>query len=156
MKNFLNTLNSLNAKSSKNAKLTQNVGTQANNPLNIRYSAANRWLGQHPTSPSLRGFCRFVSVAHGYRAAVVLMKRYITHYHCVTPAAIITRWAPPSENQTQLYIAAVCGRSGLKQNEIITADGLELSRLIAAMARQETGMHITAEGLQEIRQSFGV
>lgn len=153
MKNFQNTQNAQHCQGTQGA---QNIGVQANNPLNIRYSAANRWLGQHPSSPSLRGFCRFISVAHGYRAAIVLLKRYITHYGLTTPAAIITRWAPPSENQTQLYIAAVCGRSGLGRDEAIDADGLKLCRLVAAMARQETGLRITAEGVQEIQRDFGV
>lgn len=150
MKNLTTTLQTARTRN------TQNVGVLANNPLNIRYVASNHWLGLHPSSPSLRGFCRFISVAHGYRAAIVLMKRYITRYHCCTPAAIITRWAPPSENKTQLYIAAVCGRSHLAANEVIAPDSIDLSRLIAAMAQQETGMHITPEGIQEIRRDFGV
>lgn len=159
MRNTKNTKNAqkvLISQTTKNTQNTQNIGTLANNPLNIRYSSANHWVGLHPTSPSLRGFCHFISAAHGYRAAVVLLKRYITHYHLTTPTQLITRWAPPTENRTQLYIAAVCGRSGLKSDEAIAPDGLKLCRLVAAMARQETGMHITAEGVQEIRQNFGV
>ena len=52
---------------------TLNLGQQNRNPLNIRYNARNRWRGLHPTTPNVRGFCKFISVAHGYRAAVVLM-----------------------------------------------------------------------------------
>ena len=95
-------------------------------------------------------------MAHGYRAAVVLMKNYIRHYGADTPAKIIARWAPPSENNTRYYIAAVCGRSRLDPNETIRIDGPQIGRLIAAMARQETGMTIQPEAVDELRRQFGV
>lgn len=135
---------------------TLNLGQQNRNPLNIRYNARNRWRGLHPTTPNVRGFCKFISVAHGYRAAVVLMKNYIRHYGADTPAKIIARWAPPSENNTRYYIAAVCGRSRLDPNVTIRIDGPQIGRLIAAMARQETGMTIQPESVDELRRQFGV
>ncbi len=135
---------------------TLNLGQQNRNPLNIRYSAHNRWVGLHPVTPNVRGFCKFVSMAHGYRAAVVLMKTYIRRYGLNTPAKIITRWAPPSENDTRLYIAAVCGRSRLGADEVIRTDGPQIGRLVSAMARQETGMTIHPEAVDDLRKQFGV
>lgn len=135
---------------------TENLGRANCNPLNIRYAAANHWLGLHPTQPNVKGFCRFISVAHGYRAAVVLMKRYINRYGLDTPRKIIYRWAPPVENNTVYYIAAVCGRSGLHPDEHLSPTGPQLGRLIAAMARQETGMHITPEGIDVIRSDYEI
>lgn len=132
------------------------LGQRLNNPLNIRYSARNHWLGLHPSQPQERGFCHFISAAHGYRAAVVLMKTYIRRYGLLTPAQIITRWAPPSENRTELYIASVCGRSRLERDTPLRPEGPDLGRLTAAMARQETGMHIVPEKVDEIRKTFGV
>lgn len=134
---------------------TENLGICNCNPLNIRYSAVNRWLGLHPAQPQVKGFCRFVSMAHGYRAAVVLIKNYIRR-GIDTPAQIITRWAPPSENRTELYIACVCGRSHLDRDGHIGTAGGDIGRLVAAMARQETGLHITPEGVDEIRVKFRV
>lgn len=135
---------------------TENLGTANRNPLNIRYAPSNRWLGLDPMTPNVRGFCKFISFAHGYRAAVVLMKNYIRRYGCDTPAKIIARWAPPSENRTELYIACVCGRSRLGRDERLATTGMQLPRLIAAMARQETGARVTPEGILEIRERFGV
>lgn len=133
-----------------------NLGIANRNPLNIRYAARNRWLGLDPARPDVRGFCRFISFAHGYRAAVVLMKTYIRRYGLDTPAKIIARWAPPSENRTELYIACVCGRSRLGRDERLATTGMQLPRLIAAMARQETGVNVTPEAIREIREKFGV
>ena len=135
---------------------TINIGESNRNPLNIRHSARNNWLGLVPNCPQRRGFCNFVSAAHGYRAAVVLIKNYIRRYGLDTPRKIITRWAPPSENRTMLYIYSVCGRSRLAPDERISIDGPQIGQLVAAMARQETGMHITPEGVDEIRSRFGV
>ncbi len=134
---------------------TLNLGIANRNPLNIRYAAANRWLGLHPVTPCVRGFCHFISVAHGFRAAVVLIKNYIRRGFD-TPARVIARWAPPQENDTALYTAAVCGRSRLGRDEKLLPHGPQIGRLVAAMARQETGMHITPEGVDDIRQRFGV
>lgn len=117
-------------------KRIENLGLTNRNPLNIRFSERNHWLGLDPARPCVKGFCRFISMAHGYRAAVVLMKTYIRHRGCDTPRRIISRWAPPSENRTELYVAAVCGRSGLQPDERISVAGTQIGRLVAAMARQ--------------------
>lgn len=134
----------------------ENLGVANRNPLNIRYVKANRWLGLHPQRPQVKGFCRFIAPAYGYRAAIVLIKNYMSRYGCTTPESIIRRWAPPTENDTELYTACVCGRSRLGRAEQLRADGPQIGRLVAAMARQETGMHITPEGVDEIRQKFNV
>ena len=137
-------------------KRTINFGVANRNPLNIRYSVANRWLGQHPTSPQVKGFCRFLSFDHGYRAAIVLMKNYIELRGCNTPRSIVGRWAPPQENDTEIYLACVCGRSGLLPDELMRTDGMQIARLVAAMTRQETGLRVTPEYLQDLRERFGV
>lgn len=134
----------------------ENLGCRNHNPLNIRYAPANHWLGLHPATPCVKGFCKFIAPAYGYRAAVVLIKQYIRRYGCDTPSKIIHRWAPPSENRTALYVACVCGRSGLKPEETVSPEGPQIGRLIAAMARQETGMHITPEEVDELRKKFNV
>ncbi len=137
-------------------KTTENLGTENRNPLNIRCSARNHWLGLDPKRPCVKGFCRFISAAHGYRAAVVLVKTYIVRYGCDTPRKIITRWAPPSENRTELYVAAVCGRCGLRPDERIATEGPQIGRLVSAMARQETGAHATPAYIDSLRRKFGV
>lgn len=133
-----------------------NLGIANRNPLNIRYVKANHWLGLHPQTPNVKGFCHFTTPAYGFRAAIILIKNYMRKYSCVTPEDIIRRWAPPTENNTELYIACVCGRSRLGRLERLHTEGPQIGRLVAAMTRQETGMYITPEGVDEIRRKFNV
>ena len=136
--------------------MKSNLGIENRNPLNIRYRSCNRWLGLHPTQPNRRGFCRFRTFDHGFRAAIVLMKNYIRRYGCDTPEKIVYRWAPPSENRTEIYLACVCGRSHLQREEKLRVYGKQIPRLVAAMARQETGIHVTPEYLENLRNHFHV
>ena len=132
------------------------LGQANHNPLNIRYAPANKWLGLDEKRPNVKGFCRFRADAYGYRAAVKLICTYMTKYDIRTPEGICQRWAPPSENHTLLYTMAVCGRAHLRPNERLTPRSEAVARLVAAMARQESGMHITPQGVEEIRRRFGV
>lgn len=75
-----------------------------NNPLNIRYDPANKWVGQ---IGEYRGFCMFRSISYGIRAAYRLLFNYIKNGHD-TLRKIVNRWAPPSENKTSEYLKFVC------------------------------------------------
>lgn len=79
------------------------LGLRLNNPLNIRYSPMNSWLGQIGEE---KGFCKFDTLEHGYRAALVLLGNYQRKGYD-TISKIISRWAPLSENNTEAYIAYV-------------------------------------------------
>lgn len=116
------------------------LGVRLNNPLNIRHSAHNQWFGLNPNHPEKNGFCNFVLVEHGYLAAIKLMRTYMTKYNLLTPAAIVYRWAPPTENKTHLYLATVCAWTGMDQNEQIEPMSIEMLQLIQGMARMETGL----------------
>lgn len=48
----------------------------------------------------------FNSLVFGYRAALVLLSNYIKRGH-VTISAIVSRWAPATENDTKAYIRTV-------------------------------------------------
>lgn len=143
------------------------LGVRNNNPLNIRYSKNNNWLGINPNWPQQGGFCRFVTMDMGLRAAIRLIKTYYIKYGLCTPTQIITRWAPPFENQTDLYIRCVCARSGLLPNYPVSLElngtvtrayeeASDLSRLVAAMARQECGMDINPLYIDNVRRRFSV
>ena len=87
-------------------------GIRNNNPLNIRKSKDN-WQGLR-TLQEDREFCQFSSMAYGWRAAfVILCKTYYGKYKLKTIRAIITRWAPPKENNTEAYIRRVTDRIGI-------------------------------------------
>lgn len=115
-------------------------GIRNNNPLNIRIG--NVWLGevQCPTDPD---FEQFVSMAYGIRAAFVLLRRYIRHYHRTTIPAVIAAWAPASENNVTAYVDAVCRTSGLNPDtQLIFEDETMMLKLVDAMIVHECGQHV--------------
>ena len=116
------------------------------NPLNIRGVAGTVWKGQR-TLQADREFVQFITVEWGIRAAFRLLETYRKKYNAVCIQDIITRWAPPSENNTSAYIKDVCRLTGFGGQERLTA--AQLQKLVAAMARIESGMYLTATQLAE-------
>lgn len=82
-------------------------GYRNNNPLNIRYNKNNNWQGKIQANTD-GAFEQFLTMPYGYRAALYLLRKYIKDYGCNNVGAIINKWAPPSENNTQAYINNVC------------------------------------------------
>lgn len=107
-----------------------------NNPLNIRYSAKTRWQGQ---SGHCNGFCEFESLEYGIRAACYLILISYRRAGAYTPAAIIRRWAPPSDNNpTENYINWVCENAHLVRFQELHYVS-EVARMVVAMAEFEQG-----------------
>lgn len=120
-------------------------GIRNNNPLNIRIG--NVWLGevQCPTDPD---FEQFVSMAYGCRAAFVLLRRYIRHYHRTTIPQVIAAWAPASENDCVAYVGRLCQLSGIAEDEQLDFFNKDqMTRLVAAMALIECGQPIKEEDI---------
>ena len=116
-------------------------GIRNNNPLNIRRSKDN-WQGLRVLQED-KAFCQFESMEYGWRAAFVLLCRtYYVKYRLQTIRAIITRWAPPSENNTEAYIRRVTDRTGIYADEPLDAPSEHPSQWMAiamAMAIVECG-----------------
>lgn len=112
-------------------------GYRNNNPLNIRISSSN-WLGK--LKPNTDGaFEQFENMGYGFRAALRLLRNYISQGHN-TITKMINRWAPPSENTTGSYIANVAKRSGIDANTVIDRSDKEaLCKIAYAMAISENG-----------------
>ena len=122
-------------------------GIRNNNPLNIRHSS-NRWQGmtEKQTDPS---FVQFRSMAYGYRAACKVLQTYYQRFRTegkpFTVRTIISRWAPPEDNNdTESYIRSVLLIGGLGGQEILFPPdnplGYErLERLLIAMTCVECG-----------------
>ena len=113
------------------------------NPLNIRRVAGQHWKGELPLKGAGGSFVLFESVEWGIRAAFVLLNTYSTKYKLNCIRDIISRWAPPSENDTERYIRNVCQWTGFGGNERLTEN--EWPRLVQAMARQEIGVILDEE-----------
>lgn len=122
-------------------------GIRNNNPLNIRIG--NTWLGErnNPTDPA---FEEFVSIEYGLRAAFCILRRYIRRYHKDTVPAIVSTWAPASENNTQRYIDIVCRRSGISPTQQIRfEDETTMCKLAEAMAFVECGQPIDGKKIEK-------
>ena len=124
-----------------------------NNPLNIR-AGKSKWLGQVlPQRGSGEGaFCHFQSMEYGIRAAFCLFRTYATKYRLNCVKDIITRWAPPSENDTQNYIRHVCVLTGFGGNQRLTEK--DWPRLVKAMAKMESGTDLDDELIRRAWRLF--
>ena len=124
-----------------------------NNPLNIR-AGKSKWLGQVlPQRGSGEGaFCHFQSMEYGIRAAFCLLRTYATKYRLNCVKDIITRWAPPSENDTQNYIRHVCVLTGFGGNQRLTEK--DWPRLVKAMAKMESGTDLDDELIRRAWRLF--
>lgn len=119
-------------------KKTTPRGIRNNNPLNIRIG--NTWLGErsNPTDPA---FEEFVAIEYGYRAAFCILRRYIRRYNKNTITAIVSTWAPSTENNTQRYIDFVAAQMKISPNETIAySDRERMIQLVAAMQLMECGV----------------
>ena len=87
-------------------------GLRNNNPLNIRRSG-DKWQGLRVLQED-REFFQFSEMKWGWRAAFrLLCHTYYGKYKLRTIRDIITRWAPPKENNTEAYIRRVTDRIGI-------------------------------------------
>lgn len=93
----------------KSEELKQPRGLRNNNPLNIRRSG-DKWQGLRVLQED-REFFQFSEMKWGWRAAFrLLCHTYYGKYKLRTIRDIITRWAPPKENNTEAYIRRVTDR----------------------------------------------
>ena len=116
-------------------------GIRNNNPLNIRRSK-DQWQGMKKVQSDTQ-FCQFETLDWGWRAAFKLLTRtYYHQYRLYTIKAIISRWAPPNENNTRVYIENVSRLTGIAPDEPLGIPSDKPARWIAlglAMAIQENG-----------------
>lgn len=95
-------------------------GQRNNNPGNIEDGAFARSLPGYAGSDGR--FAIFDSPQAGTQAGAELLNRYAAR-GVVTPAQVINRWAPPSDNNpTQAYAAYVANRLGIGVNDPIPAN----------------------------------
>lgn len=111
-------------------------GIRNNNPGNIRISGAN-WQGK-VTGPDT-AFEAFKTPEDGIRAAGKLLVNYQKLYGLNTLSAILSRYAPNSENDTRAYVDAVSRSIGIGPNvpfDVFAA----LPKLLPAIIKHENGV----------------
>lgn len=115
-------------------------GIRNNNPGNIRHG--QNWLGLNPQSRELDpAFCVFTEPCYGIRALAKVLTNYKKLYGLNTVRKLVSRYAPPSENQTQAYIQTVAQQLGVWPDTVIDVEERSvLTVLIKAVIRMENGI----------------
>ena len=114
-------------------------GLRNNNPGNIRESPFDKtqWIGERATDDD-KAFEEFETPEYGIRALAVILKNYRLKHGLTSIRGIITRWAPPSENNTTAYINVVAAAVG-KHPDVALDFSHDLQPLITAIIRHENG-----------------
>ncbi|REF27187.1 hypothetical protein BDD26_1934 [Xenorhabdus cabanillasii] len=112
-------------------------GIRNHNPGNIRHG--DKWQGLRETQTD-KSFCQFVSPEYGIRAMLKILRNYERKYGLNAISQLITRWAPPNENNTENYIAYVCNAVGVASSAVIDVNHQPtMISLVKAMIRMENG-----------------
>lgn len=125
------------------------LGERNCNPLNIRRVAGSHWRGEAAVQDD-PSFVRFESIEWGVRAALKLLRTYRDKYAATSIKEIITRWAPPTENNTAAYIDAVCRLTSFGASERLSEK--EWPALIKAMAVIESRLLISDETIAAAKE----
>ena len=115
-------------------------GLRNNNPGNLEKNGTP-WQGQILPGQDER-FCQFESMVMGCRALMKTLVTYHKVHHLDTVRQIITRWAPPEENNTSAYMKHVGSAIGKDIDETIPfdADPSYYLAIAKVIARHENGI----------------
>lgn len=89
---------------------TKTRGYRDKNPGNLRYVESIKWQGLvgPDTTGGMGAYCVFSSYEFGIRAAAMQLITYQDKYNLRTIRTMISRWAPPADNNhTENYIKSV-------------------------------------------------
>jgi len=112
-------------------------GLRNNNPMNLR--TGNNWDGEHETKTD-PAFEVFKSPEWGIRAGGKLLLNYQTHYALGSVMEIISRFAPPNENNTTAYISSVSKALNIAPDMRFRVAEV-LPELVAAIIKHENGIN---------------
>lgn len=115
-----------------------------NNPGNIRIG--QQWRGLMPRSQmspvqaAETEFCVFQSPMWGFRAMAEIFHTYNRADDVTSIRELVTRWAPPVENNTEAYIAAVAHDCALSPDAVFDfSDSQAMADLCHAISVHECG-----------------
>lgn len=113
-------------------------GIRNNNAGNIRRHVGNNWQGLSETQTD-KEFCQFKGPEWGLRAIVRTLFTYQNKYGLKSVRAMINRYAPPNENNTEGYIKRVCTELGVAPTQDLELTDEVLSNLLRAIVAVENG-----------------
>jgi hypothetical protein len=111
------------------------AGIRRNNPGNIEFNPNINWQGQAGTEGV---YLLFDTPEHGIRALAKDVYNKITRDGLNTIAALINRYAPPSDNNTVAYIADVSSYTGIGPAVALSAD--DIAKIVPAIIHHENGV----------------
>lgn len=127
-------------------------GVRNNNPGNIDRNAT-KWQGMAADQSGDKRFIVFTSPQYGIRALAKTLLTYQSRYQLMTIRKIINRWAPPVENDTGAYVAAVAKACGVGPDDHVDCDEISVMRplVVGIIAHENAGYRyppaIVDEGL---------
>ena len=115
-------------------------GIRNNNPGNIRWG--ENWKGLKKDGKQQDpSFCVFTNAVYGIRALAKVLKNYQRLYGLNTPRKIISRYAPPNENQTLAYIQSVACQLNITPDDKVNLSEIgTLTVFVKAIIRYENGI----------------
>lgn len=114
-------------------------GIHNNNPGNIRKGGSVPWKGLAAEQTD-SAFLQFKSPFWGLRALARILVNYQQAHGLNTVRKIINRWAPPNENNTDAYVAAVSAAVGVEPDDSLGTQNLGfLVALVEAIVQHENG-----------------
>lgn len=132
-------------------------GIRNNNPGNVRWGSP--WIGLVPLAQRTdKDFCQFVKPAYGIRALTMTLLSYYDHHGLHTVRGIVSRWAPPVENDTDAYSAAVASAMGVGPDDDVNVHMYSVMLpLVKAIIRHENGQQpYRDETLDQALQMVGI
>jgi hypothetical protein len=85
--------------------------------------------------------CVFDTAHNGLRALAKLLVTYHDRYGLCTVRGIVTRWAPPNENDTDAYVSHVCSQTAFGPDAWLQlGDASVLAALVRAIVLHENGV----------------
>lgn len=116
-------------------------GVRNNNPGNIKKSRDN-WQGSIGTDGV---FVKFNTMENGIRALARTLKTYQNSHNCKSIRQIITRWAPPEDNNpTAKYINFISKNTGIDPDTPLNfnRDEIALIEVIKNIIKFENGIDV--------------
>ena len=103
---------------------TYKRGIRNNNPGNIIINNTP-WEGLVPLSQNTDGkFQQFKTLEHGLRALMTNARTYILKYGANTIEKLMSKWAPPHENDTKKYSNFIATQLNISPTQTLTKTDL--------------------------------
>ena len=131
-------------------------GIRNKNPGNIKLGTNWDGLAKEQTDPV---FCIFDEAVMGIRALMRILLVYRFHHKKTTIDDIISRWAPPSENDTEAYVDFVAKKMDKKPLDELDNSIENYLPLVKCIIQMENGMQpyedeLIVEGMYKAWEGF--